>query len=248
MEDYIKNNYEVFDRFTFDHLYRNLLADGYDYEEAKDIIMTNCALSALVLQERIHNEYYYRISVDEKISKDLIEFMNEIAEEIMTLKGKEYERFCDYLNNKIINPSDNFQNGQKVAIENEFFDNTDNLYNNKTYEGYTGEIQTIYGQLQKTLGVKIHPARDTWDRTYNVDFYIQVNDKYIGLQIKPISSGMALDQYQWDEIQESTHKNFTNKFGGKVFFVFSIKVGNKKKIHNTEVISEIEEEIKKYEK
>ncbi len=28
-----------------------------------------------------------------------------------------------------------------------------------------------------------------------VDFYIQVKDKYIGLQIKPISSGMALDQY-----------------------------------------------------
>jgi len=120
-----------------------------------------------------------------------------------------------------------------------------NLVLNRTYEGYMGEIQTIYGQLQKILGVKIHPAPDIWDRTYNVDFYIQVNDKYIGLQIKPISSGMALDQYQWDEIQEITHKKFTNKFGGKVFFVFSIKVENKKKIHNTEVISEIEEEIKR---
>jgi len=137
------------------------------------------------------------------------------------------------------------QNELESIAEEECIDYAYNLVMNRTYEGYMGEIQTIYGQLQKALGVKIHPAPDIWDRTYNVDFYIQVNDKYIGLQIKPISSGMALDQYQWDEIQEITHKKFTNKFGGKVFFVFSVKVGNKKKIHNTEVISEIEEEIKR---
>lgn len=137
------------------------------------------------------------------------------------------------------------QNELESITEEECIDYAYNLVLNRTYEGYTGEIQTIYGQLQKILEVKIYPAPGTWDRTYNVDFYIQVNDKYIGLQVKPISSGMALDQYQWDEIQEITHKKFTNKFGGKVFFVFSIKVGNKKKIHNTEVISEIEEEIKR---
>jgi hypothetical protein len=137
------------------------------------------------------------------------------------------------------------QNELESISEEECIDYAYNLVMNRTYEGYMGEIQTTYGQLQKALGVKIHPAPDIWDRTYNVDFYIQVNDKYIGLQIKPISSGMALDQYQWDEIQEITHKKFTNKFGGKVFFVFSVKVGNKKKIHNTEVISEIEEEIKR---
>ena len=116
-----------------------------------------------------------------------------------------------------------------------------NLILNRTYEGYMTEIQTIYGQLQKILGVKIHPAPDKWDRTYNIDFYIQVNDKYIGLQIKPISSGMALDQYQWDEVQASTHRKFTNKFGGRVFFIFA----KKKEIHNTEVIQEIEDEIKR---
>jgi len=137
------------------------------------------------------------------------------------------------------------QNELESITEEECIDYAYNLVLNRTYEGYIGEIQTIYGRLQKILRVKIHPAPDVWDRTYNVDFYIQVNDKYIGLQIKPISSGMALDQYQWDEIQEITHKKFTNKFGGKVFFVFSIKVKNKKKIHNTEVISEIEEEIKR---
>jgi hypothetical protein len=28
---------------------------------------------------------------------------------------------------------------------------------------------------------------DEWDRLYNVDFYIQVGGKYIGLQIRPIT-------------------------------------------------------------
>jgi len=46
-------------------------------------------------------------------------------------------------------------------------------------------------------------------------------------------------------LQLVTHKKFTEKFGGKVFYIISIKEGNKKKIHNTEVISEIEDEIKR---
>lgn len=38
------------------------------------------------------------------------------------------------------------------------------------------------------------------------------------------------------------------KYGGKVFYVISIKEGDKKKIHNTEVIEEIKEEIERLEK
>jgi len=76
LEDYIKDNYEVFDRFTFDYLFRSLLKDGYDHDEAKDIILHQCALSALVLQERIHNEFYYKISENDEISEDLRELRN----------------------------------------------------------------------------------------------------------------------------------------------------------------------------
>ena len=49
LPDYIKDNYEVFDRFTFDDLFKRLLADGYDNEEANDIILYNCPLSTLVI-------------------------------------------------------------------------------------------------------------------------------------------------------------------------------------------------------
>ena len=72
LENYLEENYEVYDRFTFDKVFRFLLSNGYQHEEAKDIIEHNCALSALVSQERIHNKYYYKISLDEVISEDLM--------------------------------------------------------------------------------------------------------------------------------------------------------------------------------
>jgi hypothetical protein len=79
LEDYIKENYEVYDRFTFDYLFRKLLKEGYDLEEALAIIIHNCALSTLVMQERIYNGYYLKISVNEKISGDLLGLRNEIS-------------------------------------------------------------------------------------------------------------------------------------------------------------------------
>lgn len=76
--EYIKKNYKVYDRFTFDYLFKRLLVDGYDHEEAKDIILCNCALSTLVMQERIHNEYYLEISREDTTAPDLLELQREI--------------------------------------------------------------------------------------------------------------------------------------------------------------------------
>ena len=75
--NYIKENFEVFDRFTFDYLFKRLLADGYDHEEAKDIILYNCALSTLIMQERLYNKFYLKISVNDTISPDLLELQRE---------------------------------------------------------------------------------------------------------------------------------------------------------------------------
>ena len=79
----------------------------------------------------------------------------------------------------------------------------------RTYDGYTTEIKTIYGQLQKNLGVRIEPAPDKWDRIYNVDFFIKINKKYIGLQIKPVSGVAHISQiYKERRIQKETHEKF----------------------------------------
>jgi hypothetical protein len=113
----------------------------------------------------------------------------------------------------------------------------------RTFEGYQSEIQTIYGRLEKELGVKVQPAPDEWDRGYNVDFYIDIKGKYIGLQIKPAGYAYITQIINELEFQKSTHEKFTKKFGGRVFYIISITEGKNKIIHNPEVISEIQQEI-----
>lgn len=114
----------------------------------------------------------------------------------------------------------------------------------RTFDGYITEIQTIYGQLENILGVKINPAPDEWDRLFNVDFYIQIGDKFIGLQIKPVNSGIQPSEiFKEYNIQEETHKKFTEVFGGKVFYLFSEKIGDKKVIKKKEVVEKIRKEI-----
>jgi hypothetical protein len=114
----------------------------------------------------------------------------------------------------------------------------------RTFDGYMTEIKTIYGQLEKELQVKIEPAPDEWDRLYNVDFFIRVKDKFIGIQIKPINQGIQLPQiFKEKDLQLKTHEKFTREYGGKVFYVFSSKMGERKEIRNNEVIDDIRQEI-----
>jgi hypothetical protein len=116
----------------------------------------------------------------------------------------------------------------------------------RTFDGYMTEIKTIYGQLEKELQVKIEPAPDEWDRLFNVDFFIKIKDSYIGIQIKPVNQGIQLSQiFKEKELQLKTHEKFTKQYGGKVFYIFSSKVGERKEIRNKEVISEIKQEIER---
>lgn len=118
-----------------------------------------------------------------------------------------------------------------------------NLVINRTFDGYQSEIQTVYGQLQQILGVKIEPAPDEWDRGYNVDFFIKVNDKYVGLQIKPAGYAYIPQIINEHEFQKKSHEKFTSKYGGRVFYIISITDGKNKIINNPEVIEQIKEEI-----
>ncbi len=117
----------------------------------------------------------------------------------------------------------------------------------RTFDGYITEIQTVYGQLEQLLGVKIEPAPDEWDRLYNVDFFIKAGESFVGLQIKPITFSDGTIQlpeiFKEKSIQETSHRKFTEKFGGKVFYIYSFKSGQKKEIYNKDVIDEIRNEL-----
>ena len=144
--------------------------------------------------------------------------------------------------------SEVIQNELHSITEQECIDYAYNLIINRTYEGYITEIETIYGQLESAVERKIEPASDEWDRTYSVDFYIKIKETYLGIQIKPISSGQALNQYQWIEMHMVNHQRFEQNFTGRVFFVYSMKSESKKKrIYNIEVIEQIREEIARLE-
>ena len=119
----------------------------------------------------------------------------------------------------------------------------------RTFDGYMTEIKTVYGQLEKELGVKIEPAPDEWDRRYNVDFFIKIKEKYIGIQIKPVNQGIQLSQiFKEKDLQSKTHEKFTREYGGKVFYIFSSKAGERKEIRNKDVIDEIQKEIERLKK
>jgi hypothetical protein len=117
---------------------------------------------------------------------------------------------------------------------------------NRTYEGYITEKQTVYEQLEQVLGVRLCPAPDEWDRRYNVDFYIPVRDKAIGIQIKPITYTQTPEVHKWQEWMRESHEKFEREQGGKVFIVFSVtEKSGAKRIFNTEVIDEIRAELRR---
>ena len=130
------------------------------------------------------------------------------------------------------------------VTEQDCIDYMKQLVIDRTFDGYMTEIQTIYGQLQSIIGLKIEPAPDEWDRLFNVDFFIEVNGKYIGLQIKPINNRLQIPEIHKEyALQAETHKKFSAKYGGKVFYIFSEKVNGRKVIANDEVIDQIKEEV-----
>jgi hypothetical protein len=133
--------------------------------------------------------------------------------------------------------------GRKLYIKNYI----KQLVINRTFQGYLTEKETIYGKIEKLLNVKIYPAPDEWDRLYNVDFYIQINNKYIGIQIKPITYEHMPQIHNWIEWLSQTHKKFSEEYGGKVFVIFSItNEDGKKEIYNeNEIIKQIKQEIER---
>ena len=173
-------------------------------------------------------EYYFNNAIQKK--RNGIQVTREY---IIELGRKLYIKLSEVVQNEL-----------ESIQEEECIDYAYNLVLNRTYEGYRREINTVYGQLESILDVKIQPAPDEWDRTFNVDFFIQVKDKCIGLQIKSVS-GLALDHYQWEKMHEQNHAKFEKQNGGWVFFIYSRKSGKKGKIDNPEVIEEIRKEIER---
>src|SRR3990170_1833114 len=64
-------------------------------------------------------------------------------------------------------------------------------------------------------------------------------DYIINLVINRTFDGYMTEIFKERTIQEETHQKFTEVFGGKVFYIYSAKINDKKDIVNKEIINEI---------
>lgn len=117
-----------------------------------------------------------------------------------------------------------------------------NLTINRTYDGYLREKSVINDGLAKLFTDVVFEETDPeLDHAGDIDYIAKVGDKAIGIQIKPITAKANFGSYSLTERMKASFADFTEKFGGKVFIVFSLD----KEIANKEVIGEIRKEIER---
>lgn len=75
----------------------------------------------------------------------------------------------------------------------------------------------------------------------DIDYLGWIGEKAFGIQIKPVTAKANFGNYSPSERMKASFNDFTEKYGGKVFIVFSID----DEIKNVEVIEEIKAEIKR---
>lgn len=77
--------YIVYELYTFDNLFRLFLKSHFEYEETLSFILSNCLLSAIVFQERIHNNKYKRLSANEALPAEEAAYKSRLIYDLMSL-------------------------------------------------------------------------------------------------------------------------------------------------------------------
>lgn len=114
----------------------------------------------------------------------------------------------------------------------------------RTYDGFLLEKSVVNDGLVKLFpSVKFEESDPELDHAGDIDYIGKVGDKAFGIQIKPITANANFANYNISERMSSSFRDFEDKFGGKVFVIFSTRVGNKKDIVNKEIINAITDEI-----
>jgi hypothetical protein len=120
-----------------------------------------------------------------------------------------------------------------------------NLTINRTFDGFFREKSVIEDNLAKTFpNVKFEESDPELDHAGDIDYLGWIEKKAFGIQIKPVTAKANFGNYSATERMKASFDNFTKKFGGQVFIVFSID----DKIKNEDVIEKIDSEIKRLSK
>ena len=119
----------------------------------------------------------------------------------------------------------------------------DYVYNvtiNRTYDGYIREKSVVNDNLAKRFKDVVFEESDPeLDHAGDIDYVAKVGKYQFGIQIKPVTASANFGGYSLSERMKASFEDFTEKYGGKVFIVYS----QKEVIANKEVVDEIEKEI-----
>ena len=114
----------------------------------------------------------------------------------------------------------------------------------RTFDGFLTEKSVINDFLAKKFPEVVFEESDSdLDHSGDIDYIGKVGDKAFGIQIKPVTANSNFGNYNLSERMQANFQQFEEKYSGKVFIIFSFKVGNKKEVKNKEVLDEIAAEI-----
>jgi len=120
-----------------------------------------------------------------------------------------------------------------------------NLTINRTYDGYIREKSVVNDGLAKKFPLITFEESDPeLDHAGDIDYVAKVGNHQFGIQIKPVTANANFGGYSLSERMKASFNDFTQKYGGKVFIVYSLKG----EIANAEVIESIREEIERLQK
>lgn len=115
-----------------------------------------------------------------------------------------------------------------------------NLTINRTYDGYLREKSIVFDQLAHLLpSVRFEESEAEMDHAGDIDFLGHVGTRAFGLQIKPITAKANFGNYSPSDRMRASFAEFTEKFGGKVFIVYSLDG----EVANVEVIEAMKLEV-----
>jgi hypothetical protein len=117
-----------------------------------------------------------------------------------------------------------------------------NLTINRTYDGFIREKSVVNDGLAKMFPDVVFEESDPQlDHAGDIDYVVKVGTKALGIQVKPVTAKANFGSYSATERMRAGFNAFEEKFGGKVFLVFSLDG----EIANQEVIENIRKEIER---
>lgn len=116
----------------------------------------------------------------------------------------------------------------------------------RTYDGFLLEKSVVNDGLAKSFPeVIFEESEPELDHAGDIDYIGKVGEYAFGIQIKPITAGANFGNYKVTDRMAASFKLFEENYGGKVFVIFSERVGGKKSIANKQVLEDIKTEVER---